>query len=349
MKAINAIYEAQKIAFAPFVFQTVNCLHDFGIFDLIHSSKNGLTQNEISEKSGISLYGVKVLIEMSTLADITIEQNEKYTLSKVGYFLARDEMTRVNLKFTQDVCYQGLFNLKESIQNGAPEGLKALGDWETIYAGLAHLEPEVKKSWFDFDHFYSDNSFTEALKIIFKNKPSVIFDIGGNTGKWATACTKYNPEVQIEIFDLPGQLAVAKRTIEEDQDIQDRVSYNEINVLDPNSEIKSGADVYWMSQFLDCFSEQEIESILLKIKKNCKKDSSIFIMETFLDNQQFPAAAYSLAATSLYFTAMANGNSKMYSSSVFKYIIEKAGFECVTEHHLHQESFHTILEVKLKN
>jgi hypothetical protein len=102
-----------------------------------------------------------------------------------------------------------------------------------------------------------------------------------------------------------------------------------------------------MSQFLDCFSEKEIEAILLKIKKNMKPDSTIFIMETFIDDQRFPAAEFSLIATSLYFTAMANGNSKMYSSSAMKYIVEKAGFETVQEHRLHMDRFHTILEVKL--
>ena len=102
-----------------------------------------------------------------------------------------------------------------------------------------------------------------------------------------------------------------------------------------------------MSQFLDCFSEAEIEAILIKIKENASKDSTIYIMETFIDDQKFPAATFSLVATSLYFTAIANGNSKMYSSSVLKYIIEKAGLKCVNSYHLHEDSFHTILEVKL--
>jgi hypothetical protein len=119
-------------------------------------------------------------------------------------------------------------------------------------------------------------------------------------------------------------------------------------MLDATSEIPAGADVYWMSQFLDCFSEPEIEAILLKIRKNMSPDARVYIMETFIDNQRFPAATYSLVATSLYFTAIANGNSKMYSSSAMKYIVDKAGFECVDEHHPHGDSFHTILELKLK-
>lgn len=348
MRAIEALYEAQKVAFSPFVFQTVYTLYELGIFEAIHSKAEGLSIEEIAQQTEVSEYGVKVLVEMAHASDILLlNEFGNYSLSKVGYFLMRDEMTRVNMMFTQDVCYKGLFNLKESIQEGKPEGLKVFGDWKTVYEGLSQLPDDVKKAWFEFDHFYSDNSFDEALKIIFKHQPKRIFDIGGNTGKWAVATTKYDADVRVSIFDLPGQLKVAKQNIDAIPEISQRVDYNQIDLLDPHSEIPEGADVYWMSQFLDCFSESEIESILVKIRKNAKPDATIYIMETFIDDQRYPAATFSLVATSLYFTAIANGNSKMYSSSVMKYIIEKAGFVCVGQHHLHADSFHTILEVKL--
>ena len=348
MKAISALYEAQKIIFSPFIFQAVYSMSELGILDALNNSKSGLSFVEISEQTNVSKYGVTVLVEMAESAGIVDEiAPGKFLLSKIGYFILRDEMTQVNMKFTQDVCYNGLFFLKDAITDGSPKGLKVFGDWKTVYEGLSKLPTEVKKSWFDFDHFYSDNSFSDALPIIFKNRPKLIFDIGGNTGKWAIASTNFDSDVQVKIFDLPGQLSVAKATIEKNDTIKDRISFQEIDVLNPTSVIPGGADVYWMSQFLDCFSEYEIESILLKIKANASPNSTIYIMETFLDNQVFPAAKLSLAATSLYFTAIANGNSRMYSSRTLKYIIEKAGLKCVNEHNLHQDSFHTILEVKL--
>ena len=348
MKAINALHDAQRISFSPFVFQTAFTLLELGVLEVMINADQGLSINDISSETGVSNYGVSVLIEMAEVAGIVeLLGNGNYKLTKTGYFLARDEMTRVNLMFTQKVCYQGLYSLKESIETGSPAGLSVFGDWKTVYQGLSELPQDVKKAWFDFDHFYSDNSFEEALKIIFKNSPKVIFDIGGNTGKWAIASTNFNENVRVSIFDLPGQLKVAKANIEAIDSIKERVSYHEIDLLSKQSIIPGGADVYWMSQFLDCFSEFEIESILLKIKENASKESTIYIMETFTDNQTFPAAKYSLVATSLYFTAIANGNSKMYSSSTMKYIIEKAGFRCVNEYHLHSLSFHTILEVKL--
>lgn len=348
MKAIQALYEAQKLVFSPFIFQTIYTLYELKILEKISEEKDGLSIKSISDVTNLSEYGVGVLVEMAELSGILLKnKDDKFELTKIGYFILRDEMTRVNMMFTHEVCYKPLFSLKESIENGKPEGLKEFGNWKTIYEGLSQLPEKTKKSWFDFDHFYSDNSFNDALKIIFKHNPKKIFDIGANTGKWAIASTKYDPNVEVVLFDLPEQLKLAESNINKIDKIADRITYAPIDILDEQANIPSGADVYWMSQFLDCFSESEIESILQKIKKNAHPNARIFIMETFTDNQKYPAAQFSLVATSLYFTAIANGNSKMYPLSVFKYIIEKVGLKLVQSYHLHQDSFHTILEVKL--
>ena len=75
----------------------------------------------------------------------------------------------------------------------SPEGLKVFGGWPTIYEGLSQLPEQVQKSWFGFDHFYSDKSFSQALEIVFLPLTrNDLLDIGGNTGRWATRCVQYN-------------------------------------------------------------------------------------------------------------------------------------------------------------
>jgi hypothetical protein len=348
MKAIEALYEAQKIAFGPFVFQTCIAMKELHVFDAIHKAKGKANNLTLSKELNISKYGIDVLIEMAEAADILeLDETGNIELTKIGFFLHTDNLTNVNMMFTQDICYKGLYYLKDAIVNGKPEGLKELGPWKTIYEGLSKLTPKETKSWFEFDHYYSDDAFENALKIVFDRKPNMIFDIGGNTGKWSIQCCNYNENVSMKIIDLPGQVSLAKENISKNTPFKERVSYCPIDILDPKSEIPAGADIYWMSQFLDCFSEQEIEDILLKIKKNASKESKVFIMETFTDNQNYKAANFSLVATSLYFTAMANGNSRMYSKSDFEYIIGKAGFKIDKAHELIGSSFHTILECSL--
>lgn len=54
-------------------------------------------------------------------------------------------------------------------------------------------------------------------------------------------------------------------------------------------------------------------------------DTELIIIETYTDRQKFDNARFTLEATSLYFTVMANGNSKMYKAAEFVDLVEKAG------------------------
>ncbi len=345
--AFEAITNAQFIAFAPIVFQATKSLRDLGILAMVEDSGvNGVSLEEIYTKLNLSEYGVRVLLEAGLGIGLVIKNDEKYTITKTGLFILNDRMTRVNMDFTQDVCYEGMFTLTESIKQGKPTGLKALGDWPTVYEGLAHLPKPIQDSWFAFDHYYSDGSFDQALNQLFKRKPKHILDIGGNTGKFTLKCMNYNPEVKVTILDLPGQLAMAKENINQ-SGFSDRVGYHPINILDDAQRFPKGVDAIWMSQFLDCFSEEEIVSILKRCHEAVSDDGHIYIMETFWDRQKFEPGAFSLQMTSLYFTNIANGNSQMYDSAVFNRLIEKAGFTIV-EQIDHVGISHTIQVCKKK-
>lgn len=346
LRAIDALAEAQKIAFAPFVFQTTVSLRKLGVFNLIFDkrSKGGVTIEELSTALSLSTYGLGVLLEIAESAGIVLKNEaEKYELTKTGYFLNYNKTVDVNINFTQDVCYKGLFYLEEAIRTGKPAGLKEFGDWNTIYDGLSQLDPEVQRSWFEFDHHYSDEIFEHALERAFASKPSSLYDVGGNTGKFAMQCCAYNKDVKITIFDLPGQLKKALTNMA-DAGYGERVNGVAIDWLAPNPQMVSGADVIWMSQFLDCFSEEEIVKILSVCVQAMDAATELFIIETFTDRQQFDNAKFVLEATSLYFTALANGNSKMYSSTVFLRLIEKAGLKVMEDTAL--GDFHTMLVCK---
>jgi hypothetical protein len=329
--AFEAITAAQFIAFAPIVFQATKSLRDLRVLAMVEDAGvNGVTLEEIYQKLQLSEYGVRVLLEAGLGIGLVIKNDDKYTITKTGMFILNDRMTNVNMDFTNDVCYEGMFSLTESIKQGKPTGLKVLGDWPTVYEGLAHLPKPIQDSWFNFDHYYSDGSFDHALKQLFKRKPKHILDIGGNTGKFTTKCVTYDADVKMTMLDLPGQLAMAKENISKTK-FADRVNYHPINILDDAQRFPKGADAIWMSQFLDCFSEDEIVSILKRCHEAIADEGNIYIMETFWDRQKFEPGAFSLQMTSLYFTNIANGNSQMYDSAVFNRLIDKAGFTIVEQ------------------
>jgi hypothetical protein len=347
LSAIEAKYEAQKIAFGPMYFQSVIALRDLGILQFISNHRKGVSIPAIIENLTVSDYAVNLLLEAAEIIGVVEIEEGIVKISKTGFFLLKDEMTRVNMNFMNDVCYLGAKSMTESFVKGKPEGLKTLGDWPTIYEGLSILPEPAKTSWFEFDHYYSDNAFPDALKIVFRKSPKVLFDIGGNTGKWSFACCAHDSEVHIKILDLPVQLKVAKANATE-KGLLDRIDFHAIDLLDTAQKIPQGADVIWMSQFLDCFSEEQIVQILENACQAASDDTTLFILEPFFDNQNYPAAHYSLVATSLYFTIMANGNSKMYRIGVMKDLVSRAGFDVVETYPLIGDSYHTILECRKK-
>lgn len=348
IKAIDAIQEAQKIAFAPFVFQAMVSLRKLGVFELIFENrkKGGITIKAMADNLEISEYGIGVLLEIAESSDIvTTNEIGQFLLTTTGYFLAFNETVNVNINFTNEVCYKGLFHLDEAIKSGKPEGLKELGNWKTIYEGLSQLSPLQKKSWFEFDHHYSDDIFNEALKIVFKKERKSIMDIGANTGKFTVQCCKKNDTVNMTMVDLPGQLNVALKNAEK-EGFQDRVKGYPIDWLSDNTKLPKGADTFWLCQFLDCFSKDEI----LKVLKTCvdvmDDMAELIIVETYTDRQRFDNAKFILEATSLYFTALANGNSKMYKASEFIEIANEAGLKLNEDITLGE--YHTMLTFSKK-
>ena len=160
---------------------------------MLRNSDNGMTEAEVAKEANISSYAAKVMLEASLcIGTVLIDtETDRYTLSKTGWCFITDRATDVNTEFNHDVNYEGWFHLEESLKEGRPAGLGHFGPWPTIYEGLSQLPPQVQKSWFGFDHFYSDSSFQQALEIVFANKPKTLLDVGGNTGRWALQCVGY--------------------------------------------------------------------------------------------------------------------------------------------------------------
>ena len=61
--ALQAKTDAQKIAFAPIMFQAAKALRDFKILAFLRNKKEGASLEEVADHAGISEYGALVLLE----------------------------------------------------------------------------------------------------------------------------------------------------------------------------------------------------------------------------------------------------------------------------------------------
>jgi SAM-dependent methyltransferase len=343
LTALEAITAAQQLAFAPLAFQATSVMRDRGVLAaLAKAIPHGLPIDDVATTTGLSTYATRVLLEAGLGLHIVWRRDGRFHLGKLGHFLLEDEMTRVNFDFTRDVCYQAAAHLDEALCDGKPAGLKALGPWATLYEGLSIMPEPARRSWFAFDHFYSDQAFPAVCDRLAADPPASLLDVGCNTGKFARMCLERLPACAVGLADLPIQLDVARENLRQ-AGLLARVRCHPTDLLDRQACLPSGYPLIWMSQLLDCFSEEQIVAILSKVRAALPPGGRLWILELFWDRQRFEAAAFSLQQTSLYFTCVANGNSQMYDSKVFLALLPRAGME-VTRVTDGVGGYHTLVE-----
>ncbi len=326
--------QAHQIAFAPFAFQAARFMRDHGVLQtILDAGRSGITLADLVEGTGLSDYAIESVCEAGlSFGLVSREQVDgqaaRWSLTPVGYLVLTDRAVNVNMDFTHHVCYRGLYHLEDALLEGRPAGLPELGSWPTIYEGLSQLPDQAREAWFAFDHYYSDTAMPQALPHVLASGPRNFLDIGGNTGRASRLVAGLDPDVAITIADLPGQLGLAEGQNDE-AGIAERVSGYPIDLLDPAAELPTDFDVVWMSQFLVCFSKVEIVSILERARRALSSGGRVWILDTYWDHTHNDVAAYCLHGTSLYFTALANGNSRMYSLEDTEALIERAGLKIV--------------------
>lgn len=328
ISAFDAISQAQKIASGPMLFQATYTLIEHNVLAILEKEKAGLTIKELTEKTDLSEYAIGVLMDMAASGNVVcVSDDGKYTLSKIGFFLQNDNMTRINLDFTKHICYEAMDKLDDSLTNSKAAGLSVFDkNWETIYPHLAELPERAKKAWFDWDHLYSQTAFKSSIqKISELFNPKTIYDVGGNTGKFSIMCCSLIDDVKVKILDLPSQINMAKQNIKEHK-LEDRIDFLPVDILMDN-QLPGDADVWWMSQFLDCFAPEHVLHILTGIRKVIKDGAHVCILEPIADRQKFEAASFAINAGSLYFTSVANGYSRFFSTQMLTGLIKQAGFE----------------------
>jgi SAM-dependent methyltransferase len=337
--ALEIYRQVHRIAFAPMTFQAARIARDRGLLRAAEQAgKKGINPDEAVAATGLSLYAVRLLLEACLSLDLLMMRDWRFHLTSAGRILLHDPLVRANMDFTHDVCYQGAFALEESLLEGRPAGLQALGDFPTVYAGLMQLPEQVRHSWFRFDHIYSDGAFPTCLDIVFDRPLGTLLDVGANTGRWALLCAGRDPQVQITLLDHAAQLAEAQKSLDA-AGYGGRVRGIATDLLNHGQPFPTGMDVVWMSQLLDCFGEDDILGLLRRGAQALAENGRLFIVETYWDRQPNLPARDAVIASSLYFACIANGRSRMYHSDDLSALIAQAGLRIQAEH---QIGFHTL-------
>jgi SAM-dependent methyltransferase len=325
----EALLNANRIAFGPMMFQAARALWKLGVLDSLHRLRDASCRVEdVACASGLSEYAARLLLDAGASQDLVRRDCEHYRLTKTGFIWLTDETVHINADFVHDLCYRAFFHFEEAMKSGQPSGLREFGDWSSIYPAVPSLPDPARESWYRFDHRYSDAALPRALDLLLEQAPARVLDIGGNTGRFARSVTARCAALEVCIVDLPAQVREARLALAVEP-ASERISFVEMDVLDAGASFPSGFDAIWVSQFLDCFSEDQIVSLLRRMQAALLPGGAIYVLEPCPDDQCFEAAAYSLNATSLYFACVANGNSRLYFTTDWERMFARAGLRVV--------------------
>jgi SAM-dependent methyltransferase len=304
--------DAQRIAFAPLLFEAARIARDAGALErLSRAFPSALTLSDIASGIGLNAYPTGLLVEACVSLGMVSREEQRYRLTGVGLAFLTDTRARVSTDFVHHVCYRGAYMLEEALRSGTPAGLATLGGWSTIYEGIPDLPEATRRSWYAFDHLYSDGVFPRAVRVLGQRRVERVLDIGSNTGRFATLAAA---SMDVTMVDHETELRVARRNVDE-AGVGARVTTAALDLRDPTASFPTGYDAVWMSQVLDCFGEDEIVSILERARRALRPGGRAYVVESFTDRQPTEAARVALHGLSLYFACIANGTSRMYGST----------------------------------
>jgi len=325
LREARTIAHAQ--AMAPFLFQAARAARDLGVLRAVRA--RAVTAADVAQATSLPMTSVEALLDACLAGNLVTEITPDFWhLTTIGEVWLLDSQLAADTEFTHDVCWGGLADLSQALRTAQPAGLARLGPWPTIYAGLAHLPPAIRASWFTYDHFHSDSAFPAALAALQACHPKTLLDVGGNTGRFSRLALTRLPSVHVTLLDLPSQVREAETNL---ADFHGRITCTGLDLLDHQRPFPGDMDAVWMSQFLDCFSPDDVVALLRRARAALAPGGSVWVLEVCPDRQNEPAAATSLRLASLYFTALANGVSRFYRATAYRHMAAQAGLEIVSE------------------
>jgi len=320
--------QAYALAMAPFLFQAARAARELGVCEALRAvAAKGLTATELAQQTAMPQTSIDTLLDALASGELVACDDEgRWRLTTVGLVWTTDPQVQVESTFTQEVCWQGLSDLPQSLAEAKPIGLRHLGPWASIYEGLTQLSPSVAKAWFDYDHGHSDSAFKAALEILADNPPAQLLDVGANTGRFALRALARLPATRMALVDLPKQLAEAETALNA-AGFTDRVSLHAMDLLDQAQPFPGSHDAVWMSQFLDCFAPDDVIALFKRARAALGAGGVVYVLECCPDRQAEAAAAHCLRMESLYFVGIANGVSRFYPATVLIQYAEQAGLK----------------------
>ena len=171
-----------------------------------------------------------------------------------------------------DMFRHALADLDRAVTNGAP----------TVDPS-AHLgsSDEETRDFILAMHDYAAFRGAELARFLDTSDASSLLDLGAGPGTYAFHLGLANPNLELNLLDLPGVLEVA-REVETRYDLKNRINYLPVDVtVEP---IPGRYDLVLVSNTLHMLGERESRKLIGRLKENVNPGGSLVIQAQYLAN-----------------------------------------------------------------
>ena len=149
-----------------------------------------------------------------------------------------------------------------------------------------------------------------------------LVDVGGGSGAWALALTKFHSDLNVTIFDLPPVLNAAKEILyKENQELLPRIKFYPGNFF--QGELTTHADSFLLSNILHDWPIPQCKTLLQKISNALPSGGKLFIHECLL-NPDKTSPKFSV----LFHLLMAmNHRAQQFTKNELDELLESTGFK----------------------
>ena len=304
-------------------FSYSQVLQAFVAFDLAEHLKNGpRTAADLAMRCDIPVQRMTVLCQAAAGLELMRRGKDgRYSLARLGAAVPAVPGLR-DMILHHDVLYR---DLKDPVAffRGETE-TELAGFWPYVFGASGEVDPEVALR---YSQLMSDSQVLvaeETLKAVDFSSCQKLLDIGGGTGAFLSAAGVANPDLTLELFDLPEVAPHAQARFERDG-LAERATISTGSFR--KDSLPSGANTISLVRVLYDHQDETVLDLLAKVFAALPENGSVVISEPMSGGDKPDRAAD--AYFSVYCMAMRTGCVR--SAARISQMLRQAGFSEITE------------------
>lgn len=300
-----------------------------------HLKEAPLTLEEISKKTGCSLYGLQILLTCMINLGYVNKKENYYSLSKAMQRSFPIEQFPDMVPFFRAIN-EKLNNSTEAVKNNPPGGIMG---WDMVKSGIVGKSYQTAMRWL------GASTVKEVVSNIKMSSPKKMLDIGGSHGLYCVEfCRKY-PGLKATVLDWPIGLENAKITLAQEKDVAQRIDLFECDFEKENLPAEK-YDFVFLGNIIHGLNEDANQVLFKKIADATAEKATIAILDQYsnVKGSPFVKGIASLIGWNLFLFA----GGRAYDFDVVKKWLENFGVSSVTLKHLKRSPGFSLITAQKK-